>query len=70
MVLGGPGDEFTECAETVFLIQVLNHSAEHLTQVMTGLTHLGAGPPDLDAQIDGWSWGATSGELRDTRPGS
>lgn len=67
MVPGGPGDEFTECAETVFLIQALNHGAEHRTQIMTMLTHLDAGPPDLDAQIDGWSWGAASGALRDSR---
>lgn len=69
-VQGGPTDGFTECDATVFLIQALNHSAEHRTQIMTMLTHLRAGPPDLDAQIDGWSWGAASGALRDTRSGA
>ncbi len=62
-VPGGSGDEFTETTQTVFLVQALTHSAEHRTQILTMLTSLGAGPTDLDAQIDGWSWGAASGEL-------
>lgn len=64
VVPGTEGDEFLDADATVFLVQAVNHSTEHRTQIMTTLTALGAGPPDLDAQIDGWSWGEASGALR------
>jgi len=64
VVEGTESDEFTSADATVFLVQAVNHSTEHRTQIMTMLTALGAGPADLDAQIDGWSWGDASGALR------
>jgi uncharacterized damage-inducible protein DinB len=53
-----------EGAASVLLIQVLSHSAEHRTQVIGMLSGLGAGPADLDEQLDGWSWGVATGALR------
>ncbi len=50
----------------VLLVQVLNHSAEHRTQIISMLSALGAGPAELDAQLDGWSWGEATGALRTT----
>lgn len=64
VVAGTDNDTFEDIDATVFLVQAINHSTEHRTQVMTMLTQLGAGPPDLDAQLDGWSWGEASGALR------
>ena len=62
-VEGGDGDEFTQAAYSVFLIQALSHSAEHRTHILSILGTLGVGPADFDAQIDGWSWGGESGTL-------
>lgn len=64
IVEGTGSDEFASADATVFLVQAVNHSTEHRTQIMTMLTALGAGPADLDAQIDGWSWGDAIGALR------
>jgi uncharacterized damage-inducible protein DinB len=63
MVPGRPGDSFTQAAASVFQIQALNHSAEHRTQIFSILSSLGAGPPALSEQLDGWSWGGASGTL-------
>lgn len=64
VILGNDTDTFEDIDATVFLVQANNHSSEHRTQVVTALTRLGAGPADLDAMIDGWSWGEASGALR------
>ena len=50
----------------VLLVQVLNHSTEHRTQIISMLSALGAGPAELDEQLDGWSWGEATGALRTT----
>jgi uncharacterized damage-inducible protein DinB len=63
LVVGCADDEFSQASVSVFLIQALSHSAEHRTQVLGILGALGAGPPNFDAQIDGWSWGGESGTL-------
>ena len=55
---------FAEARTSVLLVQVLNHSAEHRTQVAAIFAALGVGPRDLDEQIDGWSWGVATGQLR------
>lgn len=64
VVKGTEGDGFADADATVFLVQAVNHSTEHRTQIMTMLTALGAGPADLDARLDGWSWGDASGAMR------
>ena len=64
VVQGVATDGFADADAAVFLVQAINHSTEHRTQVMTALSRLGAGPADLDAQLDGWSWGEASGALR------
>ncbi|MDA0353550.1 MAG: DinB family protein [Chloroflexi bacterium] len=61
---GGPTDGFTDADATVFLVQAINHGAEHRTQILTALTGLGLKPPEL--QIDGWAWGEENGALRPT----
>ena len=48
----------------VLLVQVLGHSAGHRAQIISMLSALGAGPAELDAQLDGWSWGEATGALR------
>ena len=35
-----------------YLVQALNHSTEHRSQVKIALTHAGISPPELD----GWTW--------------
>ena len=64
VIPGTETDSFTDADATVFLVQAINHSSEHRTQIMTMLTALGAGPADLDSQIDGWSWAEATGALR------
>ena len=64
VVPGNATDTFKDIDATVFLVQAINHSSEHRTQIVTALSRLGAGPADLDAQIDGWSWGEATGALR------
>ena len=48
----------------VLLVQILSHSTEHRTQVMSMLSALGSGPSDLDQRLDGWAWGEATGRLR------
>ncbi len=50
----------------VLLVQVLSHSAGHRAQIIGMLSALGAGPAELDEQLDGWSWGEATGALRTT----
>ena len=64
VVPGRGSDTFREADASVFLIQAMNHSAEHRTQILSILTTLGHGPPAFSEQIDGWSWGAASGAMR------
>jgi uncharacterized damage-inducible protein DinB len=45
---------------TVVLVQALNHSTEHRSQLCTILTGLGIAPPELD----GWTWGIADGRTR------
>lgn len=44
----------------VVLVQSINHSTEHRSQVCTILTALGVTPPELD----GWTWGDADGRIR------
>ncbi len=46
----------------VILVQALNHSTEHRSQICTILTALGATPPELD----GWTWGEADGRIERT----
>ena len=64
VVPGRGSDTFSEADASVFLIQAMNHSAEHRTQILSILTTLGHGPPAFSEQIDGWSWGEESGAMR------
>lgn len=64
VVPGRDSDTFGEADASVFLVQAMNHSAEHRTQILSILTTLGHGPPAFSEQIDGWSWGAASGGMR------
>ncbi len=63
-VPGRGSDTFSEADASVFLVQAMNHSAEHRTQILSILTTLGHGPPAFSEQIDGWSWGHHSGAMR------
>jgi uncharacterized damage-inducible protein DinB len=56
-----------ETQPAVFLVQVVNHSTEHRTQVMGLMSRLGVGPRDLDEHLDAWAWGVATGALR-TKP--
>jgi uncharacterized damage-inducible protein DinB len=56
-----------ETEATVFLLQTVNHSTEHRTQVISILSTLGLGSADLDEQLDAWAWGEATGALR-TQP--
>ncbi len=64
VVPGRGSDTFGEADAAVFLVQAMNHAAEHRTQILSSLTTLGHGPPALSEQIDGWSWGHHSGAMR------
>lgn len=44
----------------VILVQAVNHSTEHRSQVCTVMTVLGVTPPE----IDGWTWGEQAGRMR------
>jgi uncharacterized damage-inducible protein DinB len=52
----GPGVMDAE----VVLVQAINHSTEHRSQICTILTALGLTPPE----IDGWTWGEAEGRMR------
>ncbi len=64
VVPGRGADTFSDADASVFLVQAMNHAAEHRTQILSILTTLGHGPPALSEQIDGWSWGHHSGAMR------
>jgi uncharacterized damage-inducible protein DinB len=49
-----------EVDASVVLVQALNHSTEHRSQICTILTSLGVSPPE----IDGWTWGRSDGRTR------
>jgi uncharacterized damage-inducible protein DinB len=56
-----------EIEANVLLVQVLNHSTEHRSQICTILTVLGAMPPtDDDGQtiVDAWAWSDAKGLAR------
>lgn len=58
-----PGARF-EIEASVLLIQVINHSTEHRSQVCTILTRLGALPSTGDGGqtiVDAWAWSAALG---------
>jgi len=57
----GTGYEITG---TVLLIQAINHSTEHRSQINTMLTHLGLEPLDLD----GWAYGDAHGQISTSNP--
>jgi uncharacterized damage-inducible protein DinB len=64
LVLPGSAElGFERATATVLLVQVLNHSTEHRTQIVSTLSLLGAGPDGLDEAIDGWTWGISQGTL-------
>jgi len=44
---------------SLFLLQAVNHSTEHRSQVATILTHLGVEPPEMD----GWTYFFASGQM-------
>lgn len=46
---------------TGLMVQVINHSTEHRTQVATTLTQLGIQPPEMS----GWEYMAATGQLSD-----
>ncbi len=64
VVPGRGSDTFSDADASVFLLQAMNHAAEHRTQILSILTTLGHGPPAFSEQIDGWSWGHHSGAMR------
>ncbi len=53
-VAGEPGEVI---GAEVVLVQAINHSTEHRSQICTILTALGVTPPELD----GWTWGEADG---------
>jgi len=48
------------------IVQSINHSTEHRTQIATIITQLGQEPPDMS----GWQYMDEAGELRDLAPGA
>jgi hypothetical protein len=53
-----------EYANTVVLIQAINHATEHRAHINSVLTSLGVEPPDLD----GWSYGDAHGQISIVEP--
>jgi uncharacterized damage-inducible protein DinB len=53
-----------EYANTILLIQAINHATEHRAHINSILTHLGVEPLDLD----GWSFGKSLGQVKITEP--
>lgn len=61
-----PGERF-EIAANVLLVQAINHSTEHRSQICTILTVLGALPQTADegqAIVDAWAWSDAKGLAR------
>lgn len=56
----GSDDEPYDVEASVILTQVLNHGAEHRSQIFSILTGLGIEPPELS----GWEWGLAIGKMR------
>jgi uncharacterized damage-inducible protein DinB len=51
---------------SLFLVQTVNHSTEHRSQILTILTQTGHEPPELD----GWSFAEATGAFRERPSGS
>lgn len=62
----GDPDRFFELDANVLLIQALNHSTEHRSQICTVLTVLGVLPRESGGEtiIDAWTWADADGRTR------
>jgi len=55
-------DKDWSIAGAMLLVQAVNHSADHRSQIATILSQTGIQAPDLDA----WAWGEATGRLRES----
>jgi uncharacterized damage-inducible protein DinB len=61
-----PPRQLIEYKLSSLIVQAINHSTEHRTQIATILTQLGIEPPDMS----GWSYMQEIGELRELGEGA